>query len=415
MNVTEHWCFNYSIDGDTENFWELPGAEKVNGRVSAAFMLLFFVVGLPWNILVVITILWKKLYYQPTIMLLLNLVSADILLLVDYFPGIITTGIAGEYIIGHTSKIRCYICLFTGFTPIVFMLDSLFVIALMAIDRFLFIYKPLQYELRSTTRRTLVAIAAAAILSTVLGFLSFTTENTISFNPLSSSCDFNDKKYWYVLLLLPFCSVALIIIIVCNVWVASIALKSIKKIYKVRISLSHTGKMDLHCKLNQIVKKESHEKQLHLIYVFCSLSFSNIIAWLPTIISALLGPLVQLPLSIVSISQILLLSQVAVHPIIETILISDVRKPLKDIIVCGLLKKRNDKLMLTKEPTRLYSVCCGHARKHEEKPDMFCISKLIGASLLPLDISSNISTHRKDSQEKCSETSQPSIAKGHIP
>ena len=80
MNVTEHWCFNYSIDGDTENFWELPGAEKVNGRVSAAFMLLFVVVGLPWNILVVITILWKKLYYQSTTMLLLNLVSADILL-----------------------------------------------------------------------------------------------------------------------------------------------------------------------------------------------------------------------------------------------------------------------------------------------------------------------------------------------
>ena len=48
----------------------------------------------------------------------------------------------------------------------------------------------------------------------------------------------------------------------------------------------------------------------------------------------------NIPLSISSTSNILFLSQLAVHPILETTLISDVREPLKKMVTRACLKKK---------------------------------------------------------------------------
>ena len=63
----------------TSELWVLP--DKTSGLVTAIFLLLILAVGLPWNFLVTVIIMKERLYKQPTIVLLLNLVITDLLLL----------------------------------------------------------------------------------------------------------------------------------------------------------------------------------------------------------------------------------------------------------------------------------------------------------------------------------------------
>ena len=101
-NTTTNFCSNSSSNGVSEGYWELLCFRVVNGHVTAAFLLPIMLVGLHWNVMVVMTVIKKRLYHQPTIMLLLNLVGTGILLLLIHFPNVIVTGIVSEYIFGST-------------------------------------------------------------------------------------------------------------------------------------------------------------------------------------------------------------------------------------------------------------------------------------------------------------------------
>ena len=59
---------------------------------------MFFSLGLPLNVLVLVAIVKEHLYHQPTIILIINLAISDIIFLVTVIPVDITVGIAGEYI-----------------------------------------------------------------------------------------------------------------------------------------------------------------------------------------------------------------------------------------------------------------------------------------------------------------------------
>ena len=243
----------------TEEYWVLEDKYRVNGQVTAAFMLLFLAVGLPWNVMVVITVLKKRLYHQPAILLLLNLVVTDILMSLIRLPIIAVTGIAGEYLFGSTDMIHCWFCT-TGFILVMLLMNSLFVVALMSIDRFLFIYKPLEYERKATPRRTLAAIAVIAMLSVTIGSFSYTVPEAMFFRRSILSCILNQPKYEFIILVITAAFIALAVIIVCNIWTIYIVQKNIKAIYKVRKSLHNRDKrMSYSLGLSEIQKKRSQE------------------------------------------------------------------------------------------------------------------------------------------------------------
>ena len=95
-------CSNASSDGVTESYWSLEGENAINGYVTASFLLVFILVGVPWNILVMVTIVKEQLYDQPSIILLLNLTITDILFLLFSTPASIAVGYAGEFILGSS-------------------------------------------------------------------------------------------------------------------------------------------------------------------------------------------------------------------------------------------------------------------------------------------------------------------------
>ena len=372
------FCKNSSSNSVTEEYWVLEGKYRVNGQVTAAFMLLFLAVGLPWNVMVVITVLKKRLYHQPAILLLLNLVVTDILMLLIRLPIIAVTGIAGEYLFGSTDMMRCWFCS-TGFISVTLMMNSLFVVALMSLDRFLFIYKPLEYERKVTPRRTLAAITVIAILSIAIGLFSYAIPEAMYFRRSSLSCTLNHRKYGYIIFVITALFLALAVIIACNIWTIYIVQKNIKAVYKIRTSLHNKDKESYNLGLSKILSKKCHKKQLHLFRVFGGLLLSSTIAWIPKIVVEMSHFISNIPLSISTTSNILFLSQLAVHPILETTLISDVREPLKEMVTCACLKRKNNLSIVEKQTC----FCCRHKGDQGPFHNKCFLLKLIDVALLP--------------------------------
>ena len=78
-------CSNASKDSLSEVF--VSGDVKKAYIVLSLVYLLFVVVGLPWNLLVIVTIVRQRLYTQPTILLLLlNLTIPNFLYLPCIYP-----------------------------------------------------------------------------------------------------------------------------------------------------------------------------------------------------------------------------------------------------------------------------------------------------------------------------------------
>ena len=388
---SSNFCFNISSNSLTEEYWNVGGKLKIYGQVTAALLLFFILIGLPWNLLVVITILRKRLYHTSTIMLLLNLALADLLFLLTNMPVTTVTGIAGEYIVGNTDMIRCQTCFVTGFFTVVVMMDSLFVITLMSIDRFLFFYRPLKYERIVNTKTILLAITVAAILSIALGLFPFATPNKYIFLPYYQTCHFPLRQNWInISVIVFFCLALFTIIFVCNIWIVYIVQKNIKQVYNLRKIPCNGEKSDLCLDTYGKIKKERHKKQLHLFYVFGCLLLSTIITGLPHLIIASISLFIDVPVIISSPGLTLFLSQVVVHPMIETFLIRDVREPLKKIITCGLLKKKNI-VTMAEERTPSYSICCGHV--NEDKHSRCFILRLMEEALLYHDQYTNTHFH----------------------
>ena len=400
-NISINVCSNPSSNNVTEGFWKLSSL-RINGQLTASFVFIFMVVGLPWNIMVVITAIKKKLYHQPTIMLLLNLVVSDILTILIYYPFVIVTGFGGEYIVGSTDMIRCRTCKFALFMAIVIFMDSLFIIALISFDRFLFIYKPLHYELEANKRRTLVCIASTTVLSIAIGLISLIIPGTV--NNAEMFCLVNIKiyQYWYIILIIIFSCIAITVITVCNIWVIYIVQKNIKEVYKIRRSFNSKEKRKSPLQgLSEKVKEERNKRQLHLYRVFGGLLLSNSTAWFPLMLVYVLAILkVNFSLWFFTISDILFLSQVAVHPILETTLIADIREPLKDMITCNLLKNEKNAHGKNRKQTHSYCLCCQSAEVYDDNHCSCCsMLMLIDAAVLPKDNSSRTTASIHDSGE----------------
>ena len=322
-------CANAS--NDTSELWLVE--DRTSGLVTAVFLLLFLVIGLPWNLLVIVTIVKQKLYTQPTIILLLSLVITDLVLLVFHLPLVMVTAFSGEYVFGSSDSVRCSVCSNTGFVSVLCSVNAIFTIALMSIDRFLFIYLPLHYDRYITKWRTVVAIAVAWLVAVAICVLPLIGFGDIIYTSESFSCDIDPGLEYGIFLLVLVC-LAILPVIVLNVWVCCIVQRNIHAIYKVRQSMKNSTSTE-HSKAYRSVKKKRHDKERHLYLVFGALLCSNIISWLPIIVTSLIfisGSTVS-PDAIAA-ALVLFLSQVTVHPIIETALLKEVRVPLLAILFC---------------------------------------------------------------------------------
>ncbi len=171
----------------------------------------------------------------------------------------------------------------------------------------------------------------------VTTFASFKGENEqLLFYPPILSCVVDGQKtghFVFFLGIIILVCFPLILLVVCNVLVVLIVLKNINAVYKV-----YKGKSDdpNQNKLNESVSKERHKKQLHLFRVFGGILVSNLITWLPSMIIILIvffsDDMVIIPPSVFQLTRIMFFSQVFLHPFLETLLIKEVRDPMKKLM-----------------------------------------------------------------------------------
>ena len=154
------------------------------------FSFLFFIIGLPWNALVIGIILRKKLFTRPSVMLMLNLAISNFLtcLLAMPFPLVVSllakSNSYRDRFMTDDFVILNKICQ-VGFLYVWFQLVSRFTVAIMSLDRVIYLKKPLTYEGIVTPWRVLIAILVVWIVSIGVSLLGV---GRYRYNPVFTVC-----------------------------------------------------------------------------------------------------------------------------------------------------------------------------------------------------------------------------------
>ena len=346
-------CFvNVSKDSLSEFAWKIdhpndPNYNTVaNGYVIAVIVFLILLVGLPWNTLVICTIIKKRLYTQPTVILMLNLTITNFLLCVLIMPFNIISGLAKEFPFGSSDSMRCKICQ-TGIIVIILPWVSLHTTFLLSVDRFIYLKRPLKYGVLVTPRRILLVIALvwmlciAISLPPLFGFgeiqFSFTVAACV---PLLVGETPVAPNSYYVLLMLAETFIPVVTLITMYILILWITRKNLLR----RVKRSQTdGATERDQKENRAALQEHNKRQFRLVQLFLAIFTANIVTWLPMAGLALTAAIVgseNIHTLLYTIAYISYLSETAIHPILETMLIPKIRIVISKytrnvIMLCG--------------------------------------------------------------------------------
>lgn len=146
--------------------WRAPDNPSYAGVAGTTTLFLVFAVGVPLNLYLLAAISWKKLYEQPTYVLLLNLGAADLLTcLVPVLLGFVT-GVRREISFGASDFVRCQVCKVSAAYVLLTFAQS-FTILFLSLERFLFFLAPLRHR-RITLVHTKMAVLIIWLMALVL-------------------------------------------------------------------------------------------------------------------------------------------------------------------------------------------------------------------------------------------------------
>ena len=159
----------------------------IRGQVNAAIILLLFVIGLPWNALVIGIILKKKLYSRPSGMLMLNLAVANFLVCLVFMPFHIVLGLATKTFSPQEFETIDKACR-VFVLQIALIILSVYTVALLAVDRVIYLKRPFTYKNTVTPRRMFLFILAAWIICGALGLPPLTGIGRVGYVPNLVTC-----------------------------------------------------------------------------------------------------------------------------------------------------------------------------------------------------------------------------------
>ena len=328
----------------------------IMGYFNAVFMLLFLLIGLPWNVMVIGIILKKKLYSQPSLMLMLNLAVANILGLLCNSPLIFLMTIGNLY--GDFD----YLCITINMFFIL-PLVSAHTIAMMSVDRVIYLKKPLTYHLIVTPWRMFAAVVTSWIssISLVLPLLCFPRE--IIFQRVISvdTCaKLFMRELWFSKLQLAMTVVVTLVQFVgcgCIIWITRSHLRR-----KLRRALngSITMKSGSQTPMNRTEKTKSailkgHTKsQQSVVVVFGAIFIAGLLSLIPLVLLVAISAIFSYspPSYLYVTAYIFYLARSACYPILEVTLTYEIR-----IALC--------KLCTTWKPS-----CCANYPEIPMEPDV---------------------------------------------
>ena len=339
-------CFvNVSSNSTSDFAWivkhpnnEVPGV----GYGVAAVVSLLLLLAVPWNLLVIIAILKKRLYVQPTVMLLLNLTVTNLLFSLLVMPFNIFVGIKGEYVFGNSDKQRCAVCQ-AGIFVLILPWVSLHTLALISVDRFIYLKRPIKYDTIVTKWRVLVTIAVIWVLCTILALPPLFGFGEINFSYTVATCTpiliretHIAPNYVYISLLVIEGSIPIIILFVMYVWIVYIIRSSLVR--KLRRALSLSIRKMKSKSVRSIAASKTHSKsQLRMVWLFGAIFTANIVTWLPILCLAITLTILKTARSslVYTFPFLSYMSETVIHPVLVVFLLRDIRSEISKCCTLG--------------------------------------------------------------------------------
>jgi len=333
----------------TEHLWRIrsEGSHHESSITAiAAVQLLYVVVGLPWNFIIASTIVIKRLFRDPSYILLLSLVLSDLLVCGFTLPFSISSALHQAFTLGHSDYSRCQLCQAIVVVSVTLLFISHFSLALMASDRLFYIKFPFIYKDRMTASKATAAIIVVWIfcflisIPPIFGFGEIKFANAVGFcSPILTGNNGVVSNVYYSVFLALVGTVPFVFIVIANIWLLVIACKSIGQVHD-RIRRNNSAA--LHRRENERnIDIEYHKKQIHLAKVFGVILVVNTIVWIASSLLAILATIItygDIPTPVLATAFLAFLSQPAIHPMLETCLVGKAKTAMVKIL-CIFCKK----------------------------------------------------------------------------
>ncbi len=211
-------------------------------------------------------------------------------------------------------------------TIICLLYVSIHLLAVMSVDRLVYIVRPLHYDKIVTIPRTVAAILVIWILCIILstppsfqfGVIAF-SQNLGTCSLLLSSEMSIHPPYYYMLILILEVTFPLVVLFTANIWLLLVLRKTFKKSLMIS-QVTYSGRRSSSHKHNQIVKSVYNRQQMRIVKLFASIVISNNVTWVPIV--AVLVPIIELPSVPSGVFSMIFLSFLSVgHPPMESCLL----------------------------------------------------------------------------------------------
>ena len=339
---------NSDILSDTAitcNFvWDVADPVQKYTFYVAAVEAVFFLVAFVWNVLIVTSFVrQKKLLKNPACIYLLNVAFTDLMFSVFVIFQCLLSQSAKHFIFGQTDVLRCGLCECLGFIAMVLVLNTLHMLAVLSLDRFFFLAKPLTYSKKYSWKTALLIVAAAWVLSCGLAVPPLFGLGSFSFNTVISNC----HPQWsgmskagvsnirYIMFIAAEVTFPIGALLLSNVWIVKVILASINQRYKrhqAGVAVDHRVREDQssHHQVREEKKRHS-EGQQQVLKIFGLFFVAHVCCWLPVLTSVVVAALIgasSIREEVFIVFWLLFLANPVIHPIIETYFIKDLRNTL---------------------------------------------------------------------------------------
>ncbi len=202
-------------------------------------------------------------------------------------------------------------------------------IALLSLDRFLYVKKPLQYKNIVTVKRVSAILVLCWVLFTAFSVLPVFGVGFVHFVTVLPACvlgyevvGLNIHYVYYWVFIVCACLTPVSILVVTNTWMLCIMQKSIKRGYIRAKRNSIGGNRSVILQMKGKYTKD----QTRLLQIFMAIFASSIVTWLPLVITISMITAANIfVLEFTTFAYLCCLSQPVIHPVLQVLLLRDVR------------------------------------------------------------------------------------------
>lgn len=322
-----------SSDNITDTvLWSIGDNLQVGATIAGVLILIFFIMGLVWNLFIIITFFTKhELLKEPANVFLVNLALTDLLICLTTMVFSFVTAFGQEFIFGSNDTTRCTICGMSGFFLVFVIMVSLHLLMALSIDRFILLSHPLRYKSLMNRWKALIICLAIYIFCFVLAVLPLAGIGEYEFNGRFASCvpRFTPlRNFLYVAVLAVEALIPIFILAITNVWTFRLVSKFLKRNFHRRSTFRRQVRQE-----ERDEGQKHHKQQTQLVKVFSALFVANIITYTPTITTIFIFLILTLtgndptiiPSEVYIFGFVSFLTNSVFHPIIQSFFVKELR------------------------------------------------------------------------------------------